>query len=44
MPVDPRGEDLKRYLEEDTGGPVVMLNLLKYQPGARRATAPTARP
>jgi len=33
MPVDPRGEDLKRYLEEDPGGPVVMLNLLKYRPG-----------
>jgi uncharacterized protein (DUF1330 family) len=30
MPVDPRGEDLKRYLQEDPGGPVVMLNLLKY--------------
>jgi uncharacterized protein (DUF1330 family) len=30
MPVDPRGQDLKRYLEEDPGGPVVMLNLLKY--------------
>jgi uncharacterized protein (DUF1330 family) len=33
MPVDPRGEDLKRYLQEDPGGPVVMLNLLKYRPG-----------
>ena len=30
MAVDPRGADLKRYLEEDPGGPVVMLNLLKY--------------
>jgi uncharacterized protein (DUF1330 family) len=33
MPVDPRGEDLKRYLDEDPGGPVVMLNLLRYRPG-----------
>ncbi len=32
MPVDPTGRDLKRYLEEDSGGPVVMLNLLKYKP------------
>ena len=32
MPVNPRGQDLKRYVEEDPGGPVVMLNLLKYAP------------
>ena len=37
MPVDPRGEDLKRYLEEDPGGPVVMLNLLKYRPGGEES-------
>ncbi|MCD9197851.1 DUF1330 domain-containing protein [Aeromicrobium wangtongii] len=30
MPVDPTGADLKRYLAEDPGGPVVMLNLLKF--------------
>jgi len=30
MPVDPTGADLKRYLSEDPGGPVVMLNLLQY--------------
>lgn len=30
MPVDPTGADLKRYLTEDPGGPVVMLNLLKF--------------
>lgn len=35
MPVDPTGQDLKRYLAEDPGGPVVMLNLLKLQPGGR---------
>ena len=31
MPVDPTGQDLKRYLAEDPGGPVVMLNLLKFK-------------
>jgi uncharacterized protein (DUF1330 family) len=30
MPVDPTGADLKRFLAEDPGGPVVMLNLLKF--------------
>ena len=30
MAVDPRGEDLKRFLAEDDGGPVVMLNLLRF--------------
>lgn len=33
MPVDPTGRDLKRYLGEDPGGPVVMLNLLRYRDG-----------
>jgi uncharacterized protein (DUF1330 family) len=31
MPIDPTGQDLKRYLAEDPGGPVVMLNLLKFK-------------
>lgn len=31
MPVDPTGQDLKRFLQEDPGGPVVMLNLLKLR-------------
>lgn len=30
MAIDPRGSDLKRYLTEDPGGPVVMLNLLRF--------------
>lgn len=30
MAIDPRGADLKRYLAEDPGGPVVMLNLLRF--------------
>jgi len=37
MPVDPRGEDLKRYMEQDPGGPVVMLNLLKYRAGGEKS-------
>src|SRR3712207_712492 len=39
MAVDPRGADLKRYLEEDPGGPVVMLNLLRYAEGGRELYA-----
>lgn len=35
MAVDPRGADLKRYLSEDPGGPVVMLNLLRFTDGGR---------
>lgn len=36
MAVDPRGADLKRYLGEDPGGPVVMLNLLRFRPDGGR--------
>jgi uncharacterized protein (DUF1330 family) len=39
MAVDPRGTDLKRFLAEDTGGPVVMLNLLRYAEGGRELYA-----
>ena len=35
MAVDPTGEGLKRLLEEDDGGPLVMLNLLRFAPGKR---------
>lgn len=35
MPVDPSGRDLKRYLEEDPGGPVVMLNMLRFRPDGK---------
>ena len=35
MPVDPTGADLKRFLAEDPGGPVVMLNLLRFKDGGR---------
>ena len=35
MPVDPTGSDLKRYLHEDPGGEVVMLNLLRFADDGR---------
>jgi uncharacterized protein (DUF1330 family) len=35
--VDPTGEDLKRFLDEDRGGPIVMLNLLKFKEDGRRS-------
>jgi uncharacterized protein (DUF1330 family) len=35
MPVDPTGADLKKFLAEDLGGPVVMLNLLRFKEGKR---------
>jgi len=41
--VDPTGEDLKRLLAEDPGGPVVMLNLLKFRDGHRDSYARYAR-
>jgi len=34
MAVDPRGRDLKTFLADDPGGPVVMLNLLRFRPDA----------
>ena len=39
MPVDPTGEDLKRFMEEDTGGEVVMLNLLRFRDGGETSYA-----
>jgi uncharacterized protein (DUF1330 family) len=34
--VDPTGADLKRFLQEDDGGPVTMLNLLRFKPDGGR--------
>jgi uncharacterized protein (DUF1330 family) len=39
MAVDPHGVDLKRFLREDPGGPVVMLNLLRFASGGRESYA-----
>jgi uncharacterized protein (DUF1330 family) len=36
MSVDPTGSDLKRFLQEDPGGPVTMLNLLRFRPDGGR--------
>jgi uncharacterized protein (DUF1330 family) len=36
MAVDPTGPDLKRFLAEDPGGAVVMLNLLRFRPDGGR--------
>jgi uncharacterized protein (DUF1330 family) len=43
LAVDPRGEDLKRLLREDPGGPVVMLNLLRFADGGRASYAEYGR-
>ncbi|MBY6709006.1 DUF1330 domain-containing protein [Rhodococcus sp. BP-241] len=43
MAIDPRGRDLKRFLEDDPGGPVVMLNLLRFAEGGRDSYADYAR-
>ena len=43
MAVDPTGRDLKRYLAEDEGGAVVMLNLLRFREQGRPGYAAYAR-
>src|SRR5437764_14440584 len=44
MSVDPTGQDLQRYLAEDPGGEVVMLNLLRFKAdGGRERYAEYAR-
>ncbi|HXU68917.1 MAG TPA: DUF1330 domain-containing protein [Polyangia bacterium] len=35
MAIDPTGKDLKRFLADDDGAPVVMLNLLRFADGGR---------
>jgi len=42
--VDPTGQDLKSFLADDPGGPVVMLNLLRYKAdGGRESYAAYSR-
>jgi uncharacterized protein (DUF1330 family) len=43
MAIDPVGDDLKRFLAEDPGGPVVMLNLLRFADGGRSSYDEYAR-
>jgi uncharacterized protein (DUF1330 family) len=38
MTVDPTGPDIRRFIDEDDGGPVVMLNLLRFAGDAGRAS------
>lgn len=38
MAVDPTGDDVSRFKTEDDGGPVVMLNLLRYKGDEGRAS------
>jgi uncharacterized protein (DUF1330 family) len=38
MAVDPRGRALKTFLADDPGGPVVMLNLLRFEHEDGRAS------
>ncbi len=43
MSVAPTGADLKRFLAEDPGGEVVMLNLLRFADGGRASYEAYAR-
>lgn len=35
MGVDPTGQELKLFLDEDPGGPVIMLNMLRFREEGR---------
>ncbi|HZH18417.1 MAG TPA: DUF1330 domain-containing protein [Archangium sp.] len=39
MAVDPNRSDLQRFVQEDPGGPVVILNLVRFKEGGRAAYA-----
>jgi uncharacterized protein (DUF1330 family) len=43
MAINPRGQDLKNLLAEDPGGPVVMLNLLRFRDGGQESYREYAR-
>jgi uncharacterized protein (DUF1330 family) len=43
LSVDPTGHDLKHFLADDPGGPVVMLNLLRFKEGGRSSYEEYAR-
>jgi uncharacterized protein (DUF1330 family) len=36
MAIDPTGANLKQLLADDPGGPVIMLNLLRFKPNGGR--------
>ncbi|MCP3099539.1 DUF1330 domain-containing protein [Myxococcus sp. K15C18031901] len=39
MAVDPQGADIQKFIQEDTGGPMVMMNLVRFKEGGRAAFA-----
>lgn len=43
MAVEPQGSDIQRFVKEDPGGPLVMLNLLRFKEGGRAAYDEYAR-
>ena len=43
MAVDPKGSDLKKFIQDDDGKPIVMLNLLRFAEGGRERYAEYAR-
>lgn len=43
MAVDPTRADLARFLDEDPGDPIVMLNLLRFAPEGRASYAEYTR-
>jgi len=43
MAVDPKGSDLKKFIEGDDQKPIVMLNLLRFVEGGRERYAEYAR-
>ena len=43
MAIDPHGSDLKQFMADDPGGPVVMLNLLRFADGGRESYDTYAR-
>jgi len=43
MAVDPTGETIRQFRDDDDGGPVVMLNLLRYADTANDGSGRTGR-
>ncbi|MCP3166528.1 DUF1330 domain-containing protein [Myxococcus qinghaiensis] len=39
MAVDPQGTDVQRFIQEDPGGPLVMMNLVRFKEGGRASFA-----
>lgn len=39
MAVDPQGIDIQKFIQEDPGGPLVLLNLVRFKEGGRASFA-----